>query len=100
MSDQNRLAIYKAILLDIIEKHLMHCKVYLFGSRARKTNREGADIDIALDIGTSISWSVMAKIRSDIEDSNIPVFVDVVDIHSASDHMKEQIKKDGILWSR
>jgi predicted nucleotidyltransferase len=100
VNSNDRLLIYKAILLDIIEKYLVDCTVLLFGSRARGTNQEGADIDIAIDIGSSIAHSVMTKIRSDIEESNIPVCVDVVDVHSASERIKERIKKDGIVWRR
>ena len=81
-SPVDKLLIYKEIILAIVEKHLLHCTVYLFGSRARQTNKEGADIDIALDTGSSIAYEIMAAIRSDLEDSTLPVFVDLVDLNT------------------
>ncbi len=90
---------YKKIIIDIVHKHIPTCKIYLFGSRARKTNREGADFDIALDDLVKIDHKKILLIMSDLEDSLLPVFVDVVDLHAVSEKMKIQIKKDGIIWS-
>ena len=90
---------YKKIITDIVHKHIPICKIYLFGSRARKTNREGADFDIALDDLAQIDHKKILLIMSDLEDSLLPVFVDVVDLHAVSEEMKIQIKKDGIVWS-
>ncbi len=88
----------KEAIISIVRKHLPNCKIYLFGSRARKTNKEGADFDIALDDGVPVPKKKLFAIMSDIEDSLLPVFVDVVDLHMISPTLKQQIKKDGILW--
>lgn len=88
----------KTELINIIHKHLPGCKIMLFGSRARKTNRDGADYDIALDMGKKIPFTIMLHIENDIEESNIPVFVDVVDIHAVAKQFLFHITKDCILW--
>ncbi len=90
---------YKKELLSIIHKHLPSCKVYLFGSRARKTHREGADVDLAIDAGKKVDLNTILNIKSDIEETTIPLFVDIVDINSASKIFKEEIMKDGIAWT-
>jgi predicted nucleotidyltransferase len=90
---------YKKILLAIILKHLPRCKIYLFGSRARNSHNQGADVDIALDAGAPLELKTIFKIKNEIEETNIPVFVDVIDVYSVSEEMKKQIKKDGILWN-
>lgn len=90
---------YKKTITDIVRNHIPTCKIYLFGSRSRKTNREGADFDIALDNGSKIDHKKIFSIISDLEDSSLPVFVDVVDIHAVSKEMKNQIEKDGVLWN-
>ena len=90
---------YKKILLDIIEKYVPGCNVYLFGSRARRTHQSGADVDLAIDAGKSVDYSIVFKILGDIEETTIPLFVDVVDLYSASDEFKGEVKKDGILWT-
>ncbi len=56
---------YKETLLAIINTYLPHAVVYLFGSRARRDNREGSDIDIALDVGAAIDDEIMVRICSD-----------------------------------
>lgn len=89
---------YKNIIIDIVKKHLPQCKVYLFGSRARGTNLEGADIDIALDASESVDLKLLFEITNAIEESKIPVYVDVVDLHTVSEDLKKQILKDKIVW--
>ena len=89
---------FKDILLTIIEKYLPNCKVYLFGSRASKTNTPHSDIDLAIDNLTEIDISILGKIKDEIEESTVPFFVDVVDIHSVNDTMRKQILKHGKLW--
>ncbi len=70
----------------------------LFGSRARKTQTSGADYDIAIDNGHKIPSTTMLHISSDIEDSNIPVHVDVIDLHNVSEKFLACIKEDLITW--
>ena len=91
---------YKKTLLNIINDILPHCKVYLFGSRARQEHDEGADIDLALDNQQAIDLRTLYKIKNRIEESTIPVFVDLVDIHSADETIKKEIKNEGILWEK
>lgn len=83
----------------IILKYLPNAKIYLFGSRAIKKHREGADMDIAIDINEKISTSLLFAINDEIEESKIPVFVDVLDWHAVSNEMRQQIKQDGIIWT-
>ncbi len=90
---------YKKQLLSIIHKHLPGCAVYLFGSRARNTHRQGADIDLAVDAGKKVDLNTILNIKADIEETTIPLFVDVVDIHAISNDFKEEILKDKIIWT-
>ncbi len=61
-------------------------------------HREGADADIALDNGTPIEHLTLANIKFDIEESTIPLFVDVVDVQTVSKDFLDEIKKDWIEW--
>ena len=90
---------YKKILVKIVEKHLPECKIYLFGSRARKTNSPTSDIDLALDCGEAIELSILGKIDEEIEESPVPFTVDLVDLQTVGPEMKKQIEKEKILWS-
>ena len=91
---------YKKTLLRIIYEFLPECKVYLFGSRARQEHGQGADIDLALDNSKPIDLSVIYKIKNKIEESTIPLFVDIVDIHNADEVVKKEIENEGILWEK
>lgn len=70
----------------------------LFGSRARGTQHEGADYDIAIDAGKKVERSIMLKIASDIDESRVAVFVDVVDVHEVSPTFLAAIEKDFVIW--
>ena len=89
---------YKKVLLDIIKKYLPNSDVYLFGSRATKTQSEGSDIDLAIDNKKAIELKTIFRIQDEIERTSIPLFVDIVDLNTASEKLKNEIKKEGILW--
>ena len=68
-------------------------KIILFGSRARGTNTERSDIDIAVYGGDfdGFYWDVKEKIHSllmfDIVQADVPI----------SAELKEEIEKDGVV---
>ena len=57
-----------------------------------------SDIDLAIDAGKKISWSVLGKIKEECEESNIPFFVDILDVRDVSDDIKKRILEEGIIW--
>ena len=68
-------------------------KIILFGSRARGTNTERSDIDIAVYGGDfdSFYWDVKEKIHS-------LLMFDIVQADGAiSDELKQEIEKDGVV---
>jgi predicted nucleotidyltransferase len=90
---------YQKQLIAIIHKHLPGCKIYLFGSRATNKHHPGSDIDLALDAKKIISFDTLVAILIDIDNTTIPVKVDLVDIHAASNNfLKENIIREGIAW--
>lgn len=91
---------YKKLLINIIDKQLPGCQIWLFGSRARKTNKPGADIDIAVDAGRILTSQEIFNIMETIEESPLPVFVDIVDIRNVSEDFLNQITKDWIPWKQ
>jgi len=89
---------YKSQLLSIINSQLPQCKVWLFGSRARKTHASGADVDLAIDAGRIVTWQEIFAIKEAISQSNIPVFVDIVDVGNVSEEFLKHIQKEWIEW--
>lgn len=90
---------YKQLLIDVIHSQIPGCQIWLFGSRARKTNKSGADVDLAIDAGRVLAMREIFRIKDAISESNIPVFVDIVDIRNVDDDFLNYIKKEWIAWS-
>jgi uncharacterized protein len=91
---------YKQLLISLIDRKLPECRMWLFGSRARKTNQQGADIDLALDAGRVLTMQEIFSLKEAIEESDLPVFVDLVDIRNVSEDFLNQIKKEWIPWKQ
>ena len=89
---------YKEQLLKIIDKYIPNCTVYLFGSRAIDAERPGSDIDLAVDAGKIIPHKKILKILIDIDDTTIPMSVDIVDLHNVAEDFKKEIISKGIVW--
>lgn len=90
---------YKNELIFIIRKYLPNAIIYLFGSRALNKERAGSDIDIAIDAGHKIDHSIILKILIDVEDTTIPMKIDLVDLQSASEDLKLDILREGVRWT-
>lgn len=74
-------------------------KIYLYGSRARGTQSEYSDIDLALDNGEQISLRNMYEAKSILTEADIDCFVDLVDINRIPQSLRKAIEKEMILWS-
>lgn len=86
------------LIKEIISKHLdlEKCSVFIFGSRARGTSRKFSDVDIGIESSEGISDSTLIKIEEDLENSDLPFTVDVVDFSKVSDKFKKFSKKTTI----
>lgn len=89
---------YKYQILRALEYHFPGAKVILFGSRARGSHKEGADVDIAVDAGTPIILREMGRARNTLENLFIPLTVDLVDMNNINERLKQEILKDGVVW--
>lgn len=89
---------YKSILLKIVSARLPSCRIYLFGSRAKGTQQSGSDIDLALETTKPIASDILFSLYHDIEESLIPVSVDLIDTQTASPELLQEIQKNGVLW--
>jgi predicted nucleotidyltransferase len=88
----------KKKIIAVITALIPDAHIYLFGSRARGTNAERADIDIALDAGKEIPIEDVGEIKSMLAESNIRYKIDIVDIYQVTDLMRNQILKEKIVW--
>lgn len=65
------------LIKNSIKKYLPSANIFIFGSRARTTNRAFSDIDIAIKDPT-INSDIIAQIKFELEESNLPYKFDVV----------------------
>jgi len=76
-----------------------HVKVWLFGSRARGDASPRSDIDIALcpeEDALPADW--LANLREILEESYVPLQVDVVNLSEAGPELRRAVEREGILW--
>lgn len=88
----------KSKITGLISVLIPKAKIILFGSRARGTNAERSDIDIAVDSGIPLSHLAVDEIKSMLQASNIMYKIDVVDFNNVSENMRKLILHDGIVW--
>lgn len=73
-------------------------ELYLFGSWARGDVKRASDIDIAVLATGPVDPTVLAELRSALEESDVPYRVDVVDLRTTSDEFRRRVLQEGIRW--
>jgi predicted nucleotidyltransferase len=94
-SDQVRAEIVATIRRYIPSREL---RIRLFGSRAAGTFTPVSDFDVALDMGRRIDGAIMERIRGDLEDSDIPYRVDIVDLASTTSTFRSVAMAEAVPW--
>jgi len=83
------------ILMSILSKYSY--KFYAYGSRVKDHSRRYSDLDIFCK--TKMDSRDMFNLKSDLEDSNITIKVDILDVASCSKKFQETIAEDLVLIS-
>lgn len=83
----------------IIKKHIpdKNYQVFLFGSRAEGTNRKFSDFDIGITGKIPVDWGTLGLIEEELENSDIPYNIDVVDFMQVGNDFK-RIASQKILY--
>ena len=79
------------IILKIIKKYVPNCDVLAFGSRLKWTHTDSSDLDLALISKNKLGISIIAQIKEDFMESDIPYKVDVLDYNAISESFKKII---------
>ncbi len=95
--DQHWLERVREFVVEALEGH--QADVWLFGSRARRDHRSGSDVDVAVSSPRPLPPHVLPRLRERLEESTIPLRVDVVDLSSASPALKARVREEGVRWS-
>lgn len=73
--------------------------VWLFGSCARGDWVHSSDIDVAIEAEEPLPASLIAGLKEALEDSTIPFDVDIIDLATADEALKDEVRKEGIPWT-
>lgn len=74
-------------------------RVWLFGSSATGRWHHASDIDIALEAFGAVPPALLSDIVEDLEESDIPYFVDVVDLTHAAPALAATVRAEGVPWT-
>jgi predicted nucleotidyltransferase len=79
-----------ALLKAIVRQHLPdeRYQIFIYGSRAEGTNRPFSDVDLGIMGPQPVSNLILSDIEEDLENSDLPYLVDVVDFTQVSDKFK------------
>lgn len=86
----------RAIVRDILLATLPseNRRIFVFGSRARGTQKRAADLDLAIDLGRPLSKEEEFELVDQFEESDLPYRIDVLDLHATSQHFKALVEPD------
>ena len=85
-----------AEVCDILRRHVPPgVEVFAYGSRVHGLNlKPFSDLDLCLRGPASVPWEIVARLRLDFEDSDLPFRVDVVDWARLRRDFREVISGD------
>ena len=76
---------------DILQQVLPGCRCMVFGSRVKGNAKKYSELDLAIDIGESISLHQLATLNDFFDESELPFTVDVVDWYRIDDDFRAHI---------
>ena len=78
----------------IFTKYLPECEFRTFAFRTRWTVKDYSDLDLTVVEGSPLDRRTMARIREAIEQSELPMRVEVVDWHHGFQHFWDAIERE------
>lgn len=71
-------------------------KVWIFGSRARGDHQEFSDLDVLIEFESEAPQGFVGSLRMDLEDSCIPIKIDLVERKNLAESYAPYVEKDKI----
>lgn len=84
------------IVKSILQKHVPHYTVWVFGSRAKFTAKPYSDLDLAIVSDKPLSLDTLAALTTAFSESDLPWKVDVLDWASTHEEFQKLIEKDKV----
>jgi predicted nucleotidyltransferase len=85
-------------IVEVLEQFEVISKAMIFGSRAKGTQKNGSDIDLAL-IAEGLDFRKICRIGSSLDDLDLPYKIDIIDYNGISNReLKEHIDRAGVTF--
>ena len=89
-----------SIVLKILEEHIPDRDVWIFGSRAKNRARRRSDLDLAIGGSEPLPLDLYLDLKDEFLDSDLPYFVDLVDLTSTTPDFRRCIEPDFVPISQ
>lgn len=90
----NLLEKWKNLIRNEIQKILLDSEIFIFGSRSKRNNSDYSDVDIAVKSTKKIDEKILSLIKFNIEETEIPYKIDIIDLNNVSEEFLSEIEKD------
>ncbi len=82
-------------ILAVLARRIPGTVAWVFGARSRAAKvRDSSDLDLALDAGRKLELAELAELREDFRESDLPFFVDVVDLRAMDVGFRKLVESD------
>ncbi len=82
------------IVQTILQRHVPGRPVFAFGSRTRGRAGRRSDLDLVVGGTDPLRGETIADLKDDFSESDLPIFVDVIDMVSVDPGFLERIERD------
>lgn len=81
------------VIKRILKRHLPGREIWVFGSRATGSAKKYSDLDLAVIGSVPLTLAQLALLEHELDESELPFKVDIVDWASIDDSFREIIRK-------
>lgn len=90
---------HRDLVLAILRRHVAGVEVRAFGSRANGHARRASDLDLLLMTKAPLEPVVLARLKDDLTESDLPFRVDVLDAADVGASFLATIKRDEVPFA-
>lgn len=95
MIDLNKDVLVK--LIQILKKHIPLAEIRVFGSRISGSAKSYSDLDLAIINTEKLNLKTLTALKTDLQESDIPIRIDLVDYLGIDDEFREVINQNYVV---